>query len=301
MKKEVLFKGYGLVILSALLFGCMPVITRQIYAQGINRESVVLLRNLLALPVLTLLTLHQNKSYRLPLKAIPTIIVIALMGCCVTPILLYGSYQYIATGTATVFHFIYPVVVVVIGLLFLGRKMKTATLVAVLLCVIGICLFYNPGDPLDWKGCALALASGVTYAIYVVLLSVFRYKEITGFRLNLYISMVCSVTMLAVCLAGKQLTLPNTLTGWLLCILLAVIINVGAVAMFQKGTFLIGGERAAILSTVEPLTGVVMGVVVFQETVTYLAVFGCICVLGACVLIAIGDTKHTELHAKRKQ
>lgn len=39
----------------------------------------------------------------------------------------------------------------------------------------------------------------------------------------------------------------------------AVIIKVGAVPMFQKGTFLIGGERAAILSAVEPLTGVMMG------------------------------------------
>lgn len=301
MKKELLLKGYGLVVLSALLFGCMPVITRQIYAQGINRECVVLLRNLLALPVLMLLTSREKKTYRLPRQAIPAIIGIALMGCCVTPILLYGSYQHIATGTATVFHFIYPVVVVVIGWLFLGRRIKPTTLVAVLLCIIGICLFYNPGDPLDWKGCSLALASGITYAIYVVLLSVFRYKQITGFRLNLYISIVCTIVMLSVCLVGKQLTLPDTLTGWLLCILLAVIINVGAVAMFQKGTFLIGGEHAAILSTVEPLTGVIMGIVVFQETVTYLAVIGCICILGACILVAIGDTKSIVLLRKRKQ
>ena len=48
MKKNNLVKGYVLVILSAFLFGCMPLITTYIYKQGINRESVVLLRNLLA-------------------------------------------------------------------------------------------------------------------------------------------------------------------------------------------------------------------------------------------------------------
>ena len=81
----------------------------------------------------------------------------------------------------------------------------------------------------------------------------------------------------------------------------AVIIKVGAVPMFQKGTFLIGGERAAILSAVEPLTGVIWEVAVFQERVTYLAVIDCICVVGACILVAIGDTKHPALLSKRKQ
>ena len=42
MKKETMIKGYVLVIVSAFLFGCMPLITRYIYAAGINRESVVL-------------------------------------------------------------------------------------------------------------------------------------------------------------------------------------------------------------------------------------------------------------------
>ena len=40
-----------MVILSAFLFGCMPLITRYIYAEGINRESVVLLCILLALVI----------------------------------------------------------------------------------------------------------------------------------------------------------------------------------------------------------------------------------------------------------
>jgi len=74
MKKKELFQGYTLVVLSAFLFGCMPMVTNYIYAQGINRESVVLLRNLLALPVLGLLAWHQSKSFHIPVKALPAII-----------------------------------------------------------------------------------------------------------------------------------------------------------------------------------------------------------------------------------
>ena len=219
MKNKNLITGYLMVILSAFLFGCMPLITNFIYAENINRESVVLLRNLLSLPMLALLTWKQTKSFRIPVKALPAIGAIAMMGCCVTPLLLYGSYQHIATSAATVFHFVYPAVVVLIGLVFLRKKTNAGTILAMLLCVGGICLFYDPNEPLDWGGCGLALASGVTYAIYVVLLSVFRYKEVSGFKLSFYISAVCTVVMLAVCLITDKLTLPTTLTGWLLCVL----------------------------------------------------------------------------------
>lgn len=289
--KKTMIKGYTFVVLSAFLFGCMPLITQYIYAEGINRESVVLLRNLLALPLLAFLTQRQSRSFQIPVKALPTVIAIALMGCCVTPLLLYGSYQYIATGVATVFHFIYPAVVVVIGLTVLRKKPNWGMIWAVLLCVVGICMFYNPNEPLDWTGCALALASGVTYAIYVVLLSVFRYKDVSGFKLSFYVSVVCAVVMLVVCLVTDKLTLPATGMGWLLCILLALVINVGAVVLFQKGTFYIGGERASVLSTVEPLTGVILGVTVLAEKITFLAAVGAVLVIAACIMIAVTDMK----------
>ena len=91
MKKGNLIKGYCLVILSAFLYGCMPMLTRYVYAEGINRESVVLLRNLLSLPALALVAWVQTRSFKIPLKSLPSISVIALLGCCVTPLLLYGS------------------------------------------------------------------------------------------------------------------------------------------------------------------------------------------------------------------
>ncbi len=294
MKNKKLFMGYMMVIVSAFLFGCMPLITKHIYNQGIGRESVVLLRNLLALPVLGILAWLQSKSFKIPVRSLPSISIIALMGCCVTPLLLYASYEFIASGTATVFHFVYPAVVVLIGMIFLKKKINLGTAIAVLLCVVGIALFYNPNEPLNWTGCIVALVSGVTYAIYVVMLSVFKYKEVSGFKLSFYISLVCTITMLVVCLATSKLTLPTNLAGWLLCILLALVINVGAVVLFQRGTFLIGGERASILSTVEPLTGVIVGYFAFGEPISFMTGIGSALVIFASILIALFDGKKSK-------
>ena len=201
---------------------------------------------------------------------------------------------------ASIFHFVYPAVVVLIGVVFLHKPLNRGTLLAVILCVCGIGLFYEPGQSLDWTGCALALTSGVTYAIYVTLLGSFRYQEIAGYRMVFYMSLVCSAAMLVICAAGNLLTLPQSAMGWVMCALLALLVSVLATLLFQRGTFLIGGERAAVLSTVEPLTGVVIGILVFHETVTPGMGIGSALVLSACILIPLFDAEKKKSSAANR-
>lgn len=294
MKQANTVKGYLFVIASAVIYGCMPLMTKWIYLEGVNTLTLVLLRNCLALPALAVLAFMHSKTLRIPPKALPGMGMIALMGCCVTPVLLFLSYRYIPSGTATVFHFIYPAAVVLAGVLFLKERIRGWNLLSVVLCVAGICLFYTPGQRLDWRGCACALLSGITYCAYVILLSGFRYRKIQGYLFSFYVAAVSSVVMLAVCLFSGQLALPTTVKGWLLCIFFALAITTGAVALFQQGTFLIGGQRASILSTLEPITSIIVGALVFQEAVNGRTVTGSALVILASILIALGDIKKQE-------
>lgn len=287
-------KGYLFVITSAVIFGVMPMLVLFIYADGANSMTVTLLRNLLSAPALAALALVQKKSLRVPRKALPSLGLIALLGCSVTPLLLSSSYNYLASGTATVFHFIYPAAVAVGGFLFLKEKLNKGTLISMLLCVLGICLFYTPGAPLDPVGSILALASGLTYAAYILLLAHFRYTQINGFLFTFYIVTFSSAVMLTVGLISGQLAFPGSLGGWLLCLFVSLIVNVGAVMLFQQGTFLIGGQRAAILSTAEPLTSVLVGALFLQEAVSLQTALGSFCVIAAGVLITLSDFKKAE-------
>jgi len=292
--KAKTIQGYLLVVFSAFLFGCMPLITKNIYAEGVNSLSVVFLRNALSIPVLAVLALFKDRSLKIAPKSLLPISAIALTGCCITPFLLFSSYNYLASGTATVLHFIYPAAVVIAGMLFLRQKPHLGSILSVLLCLVGIGLFYDPATPLNLTGAILAIVSGLTYATYVILLSVFKKMAVSGFKLSFYISVVCTVVMSVLFLVRGGLTLPVSFKGWLLCLLLAVVINVGAVVLFQQGTFLIGGERAAILSTVEPITGVIIGAVVFEEIIGTRTAVGSVLVILASILIAVFDMKKAK-------
>ena len=68
---------------------------------------------------------------------------------------------------------------------------------------------------------------------------------------------------------------------------MALFATVFALVLFQKGVFLCGEVKASLFSTFEPLTGIVIGVVAFQETLTAKELFGVAAILAAVILLVI--------------
>lgn len=292
-----MIRGYLAVIISAVLYGCMPLMAKYIYADGVNPMTLVFLRNFLALPVIGLMAFFQCRTApKVSWKLIPSAAFTALFGSCITPLLLFTSYQFMASGTATVIHFIYPAVVVLAGFLLKKEKPNWGNVTSVILCFGGICMFYTPGAPMDWRGLVPAALSGLAYAAYVLLLSGNKAKQIPSFLYAFIVAVTCSVVMFIVCLVSGQLALPQTLVGWGLSTLFALGITCGAVVLFQLGTFIVGGQQSSILSALEPITSVVVGIVIFKEVLTFRTAIGVVLVIAATVLIAV-----TNLLQAKKQ
>ena len=290
MNNKIL-KGYIFAILSAVIYGCMPLMAKYIYDDGVNPLTLVFLRNCFSIPSLAILAYMKKGSLKFPVKLLPRTALIAVVGCCLTPILLFSSYRYIPSGTATVIHFAYPAFVVLGGILFLREKAQLSNIICVLLCVGGISLFYTPGQPLDATGSLLSLASAVTFAAYVILLARFDTSEVSSFLFAFYNIVVSSIVCFAACLVSGGLMLPETLLGWGLCLLFSLLVTTGAVVLFQQSAFLIGGERVSILSTLEPITSLVIGVIVFKEILGLPVLLGSALVVAASVLRAALDIK----------
>ena len=291
MRVGKLIQGYLAVILSAVLYGCMPLMATLIKQDGVTPMTLVFLRNFLALPVIAAMALGQAKTLKVSMKILPSVCLAALFGSCITPVLLYTSYGYIDGGTATVIHFIYPAIVVLASFMMKKDHPNWGNVTSVILCFVGICLFYNPGAPLKWEGVLFAAASGFTYAAYVVLLARSGAKQVPSFLFAFYVALTCSVSMLIVCLTTGQLALPQTAVGWGWSFLFSIGITCGAVVLFQLGTVIVGGQQAAILSALEPITSVVISVIMAEAVFGLRTGMGTAFVIGSTVLIAVCDFK----------
>ena len=286
-----IFRGYLFVILSAILFGCLPLAANIAYDNGLNALSLVFYRNLFALPILYLPIRLRGEPLRVSRQEFTNILPLSILGFCITPALLFTSYNYLPAGTSTTFHFIYPAMTILGGVVLFRQKVGWGRVFCVLLCSVGILLFYEPGGALDPFGSAIALASGVTYALYIILLDYFRLESLSRFKLSFYISATCATVMLVVCLVTGTFRLPGNALCLGVCFLTAFLAGAAANVLFQNGTLIIGGQRASILSTFEPITSIVTGVLIFSDPFTLRSALGTVCVLAATVLIAVFDMR----------
>ena len=179
-------KGYLFTVLSAVIYGLIPMAAKIAYANGMNSISVIFFRNFLAIPILLGLTAAKGEPIRVSSKKeFLQAATLALLCTSITPLLLFTSYQYIPGGTATTFHFIYPAVTILGGVVLFRQKANAGRFLCVALCSLGIALFYTPGQELNLFGSAVALASGVTYALYILCLDHFNLSSMSRFKLSM--------------------------------------------------------------------------------------------------------------------
>lgn len=280
-------KGFILVILSAVVFGMIPLIVRSVNDCGSNSIMTSFLRFLLSLLPLYLSVRAKKSNLKITKEEALKILLIAVCGFGGTSVLLFLSYTYIPTGMATTIHFVYPVFVIFGSILFLKQKISPMKLVCVALCFGGILLFYNGGDgALDPLGMLFAFASGITYSFYIVYLDFSGLAKMEPTRMIFYMNTFSALMVGSLAVATGSFTLDISLKGWILALLLAISVSFLAVRSFQMGVRYIGPQNAAILSTFEPITSLVVGIIVYQEVLTLAGVIGCVLILSSVVITA---------------
>ena len=203
-----------------------------------------------------------------------------------TPLLLYCSYQYISGGMATTLHFVYPVLVL-LGCAVLFREPITRLQgVCCLLCVVGIVCFYTPGEQEGTLGIVLALLSSVSYSFYIIYYSRSGLAELNPYLLCMYLAIFSAAESALVAALAGQLTWSLPPKIWGLSVLFAFLMVVVASVCFQLGAKWIGPQMASMVSTFEPLTSVVGGVLLLHEALTLRSLAGIVCILLAVVLLA---------------
>ncbi|MGD9567676.1 MAG: DMT family transporter [Sedimentibacter sp.] len=280
-------KGVIYVLISAIVFGSMPLMANIVYEGNGNPISLTLYRFLLSTPILYYLIKKDKEDIQITKIEFYKICLVGIFGYCATALLLYTSYNYISTGTATTLHFVYPVLVIIGGVLFFKEKPNLIKLISVLFCVLGILMFYNGEKQVNILGMAIAFTSGITYTFYILFLEKSQLKNISTYKLTFYLCIVSSVILLIVCIATGKLALNMTMKAWIMSLILSVSVTLGGVCLFQRGIKLIGSQSTSILSTFEPITSIIIGILIFNEAFDIKTILGFIFILIAALLIAI--------------
>ena len=279
-------KGFLATVISATFFGFIPLMVKVVCSGGGNTLAAAFYRFALSLPVLYIYLKCKKIPMGITKTQLRDIILITVLGYGGTTLILFSSYNYIPLGMATTIHFTYPVFTILGCLLFLHEKVVPAKVVAVALSFGGILFFYNADGSVSALGVALAFVSGMTYAFYTIYLRESSLKDMDSVKLIFCLNTVGAVMMGAVALITGDFTVGLTPTAWAVAVFLAVSASFIGVLGYQIGVKYIGPQNTSILSTFEPITSVIVGVLVYNEGFSLRTLCGCLCILSSVIIVA---------------
>lgn len=288
-------KGVLCIAVATVIYGILPVLIRITFDEGSNGPTSCFLRFALALPALAAILLAQGKSFRLTPGEVWLFVLAGGVGTAGTTYLLNYSFAFIPVGMAATLHFIYPILVSLACVFLFRDRMDVWKVLALVAGVAGVAAFVERGA-VSIPGVVLALVSGATYAAYIVLVDKTPLVRMDFMKLTFHLCLFAAPVALAGALAEGKLSLGEiTPKGWLVSALFSLGSTVGALALFQMGVKRVGAATAAILSTIEPITSVLLGILILGEEVTPMKALGCALIVASIALISRsgGDGRQT--------
>lgn len=296
-------KGYLLGAIAAATYGLNPLFALPLYGVGLDPDSVLFFRYLFSLPILALMIKLRGRNFKLQRKEI---LPVALMGFlfAISSLTLFQSYNLMAAGIASTLLFVYPIMVALIMAVCFKEKLTWTTALCIVLALSGIALLYRgeDGDTLSLIGVALVMISSLSYAIYIVSVNRPILKNIATLKLMFYGLAFGMLIFLVRLDFGQSLKLvpADQWYLWGALIALAIFPTVISLGCTTLAIQYIGSTPAAILGALEPLTAVVIGVLVFGEPLTPRLLCGIVLIVAAVTLVVAGGNFTTYLVRFRK-
>ena len=198
-------------------------------------------------------------------------------------ILLFQAYKYTTVSVATLSYYFAPVIVTAACPLLFREKLTAKQIICFVMSTIGLILITVTGNlsggGKDLIGIGFGLGAAVLYAS-VVLLNKF-IKNVAGIH-RTFLQFLAAVLVLTpyVASTGGVTLGPMDAAGWV-CLLVVGLVHSGiAYCLYFSSLAHLPGQKAAILSYIDPLVAVVISVTVLGETIRPLQILGGGLILG---------------------
>lgn len=282
-------KGTLCAIVSALVFGLTPILASITFSMGSNALTLTFYRNAMAIPVLLVILLIRKVELRITIKEFLALAAISTVFSATTTYILYAAYDYIGVGLSTTLHFLYPMFTVLFGWMLFKQKPDKVKIAALILATIGVALATGNSDSFAMTGIILAVASAVTYAGYMLGIEQTSIGKMDSMKAMFYMCIINSVAVSLFDLpSGNIVYVLGPMALWYTFII-SVANSAFAYVLLIVGIRLIGAGNAAIFSMLEPVSGVIAGVIFLGEDLPLMKLISCALILIAVMMPIIKD------------
>lgn len=287
--KKTYILGITFTILSSICFGTMGWFNDFAEKGNVTVSQRVFYRFLVALIFVYVLIRIQKKSLKIDKNTIMKVSFGSVVYYSTTSIFLTLAFNLIGTGMTTVLHFTYPIIVLIFAIVIDKERPAKFQIVGSVATFIGLVVLVGPQIQANALGIIFALLSAITFTMYVRMLDKTYCKSVDTFVLMFYVFLSSSVFwIIPSFISSYNNPLPVDYKLALISIFgLAVIGTLMSSSLFNLGVKMIGGRMTSILSVFEPVTSVLLGVILLNEFLTKGFQLGMLLILIGVILVTL--------------
>jgi drug/metabolite transporter (DMT)-like permease len=282
-------KATLLVAISATLYGFLAFLGTQLIRAHFSIENMLFWRFFIAaIWMLGYYTFQKRKTFLKELPNIRALIPIFLLGAiCYSGScgFYFLATQYTGTGLAMVIFFSYPMMVAIL-VWFTDRRAISISLITALIAIsFGLFLLKGPSShSINLLGISFALLAALSYAFYVFGTK-WTVKTIDSGLSTIVVCLGCATAFLLITLLTHTFVITHSIRDWLYIIALSIIATAIPIQLMLEGLKSINPVHASVLSVLEPLVTVGVGIILLSETISFIQATGCIIILISALAI----------------
>lgn len=281
-------RSFLYTIVSAICLGTLAIFAKTGLAMGMGPLQIVQYRFTFgAVLLLVWIGLTSPQLLKITKKGLAKA---AFLGVCVYPFqswFFIKALQYIPASTTSLIYYLYPLFTTLIAVAFLGLRPGRTVFLSLMLILAGCGLvFYNAfAQAVDLRGIGFALACMATFSIYLTLVQRFTRND-EARRISLWVVFFMAATFSL--LSPPTTILDQPLEGWGVAIGLGLFPTALAISLLYRAVESIGSAYAAMFSTIEPVTTVLLAALILGETIDAAQVAGMALIIAGIVLPNLG-------------
>ena len=274
-------KARWMLIASMVIFGTLGPFVRN---SPVSSGELALYRAILAaLLIAVYLGITKQKIPFGKIRKEVPLLLFSGMAMGINWILLFEAYKYTTVSVATLSYYFAPVIVTVVCPFLFQEKVTFKQILCFLASTVGLVLITGigqlSGGGKDAIGILFGLGAACFYAT-VILLNKF-IKNVEGIHRTFlqFLSAILILIPYVACTGGVTLG-SMKIVGWINLLIVGLVHTGVTYCMYFSSLKELPGQKAAILSYIDPLVAVVISVTVLGETMTLPQILGGLLILG---------------------
>ena len=269
-----------MIIIAMTAFGTLGPFVRNI---GVSSGELALYRAVMAAVLLAgyLAMTKQPLKLKQLSRELP-LLLISGMAMGINWILLFEAYKYTTVSAATLSYYFAPVIVTVVCPILFKEKLTKKQILCFIMSTAGLVMITGIGDMGGSRGMIgilFGLGAACFYAT-VILLNKF-IKNVEGIHRTFLQFLAAILVLIPYVMLTSGVTLGNLDGfGWINLLIVGLIHTGVTYCLYFSSLKELPGQKAAILSYIDPLVAVLISVTILNETMTMAQVFGGFLILG---------------------